>query len=165
MWQSYFELLSSFTSAVFSILRNGFQMELLVQSINVFLIFVELARWLFKILFLTIYICTSKVHTSLLPISLLTVDVITHFVSLMGIKWYFTLTLTCISLTKNAFQHLFTFEFAFSVHFHFLFIQICYNVIYISTFLPFVLLWILPCSWDTLYITYVFLKYFVNLLI
>lgn len=102
----------------FFILRNGFQMELLVQSINVFLIFVELARWLFKTLFLTIYICLSKVHTSLLPTSLLTVDVITYFVSLMGIKWYFTLTLTCISVTKNAFQHLFTFEFAFEFAVH-----------------------------------------------
>ena len=72
----------------------------------------------FKTLFLTIYICLSKVHTSLLPTSLLTVDVITYFVSLMGIKWYFTLTLTCISVTKNAFQHLFTFEFAFEFAVH-----------------------------------------------
>lgn len=97
----------------FLILRNGFQMELLVQSINVFSVFIELARWLFRILFLTIYICRSKVHTSLL-----TVDVITYFVSLMGIKWYFTLTVTCISLTKNAFQHLFTLEFAFEFAVH-----------------------------------------------
>ena len=86
MWQNYFELLSSFISAIIFCTEKWIQMELLVQSINVFLIFVELARWLFKILFLTIYICMSKVHTSLLPTSLLTVDVITHFVSLMGIK-------------------------------------------------------------------------------